>query len=472
MVGDFFDRSLVKRWAPLGVTLFALVALLINPVGYVGGGADDVHYLEAARCWVAAGQPCLPESHWWSRWPAVAPIALFTGLLGESRVSVGLGPLIAWIACLVLTGWVGRLWFDRATGLLAAALLAATPVVTQVALQPGTDTSELALQLGALLLATLAYRRQSALLAVVGGAFAALAIQARDTSLIFCGAAALGWLMLDPQRRRVLLWAILGFGGTVALELAGYALATGDPLFRYRLAMGHVAVPSSELAASVDTRQSPLFNPDYIAGWRREAGIRWWWPVDPWLNLIASPRIGLTVAAALLVAPFGWRAMPAEWRRLGTRLLGLALLVSLLLVYGLAVDPKPRMFFDLVAVAALLLAAMAVASWRAGKGLVPAAIVALLLAAGLRVLAMIANTHQLEDRAAGWIAAHRQAIQVDARTMTSLMLVPGARDLPMSGKSLRIVSTNGACEEFGSRVIDRIGGPPQGELCLVETRPR
>jgi len=446
--------------------------VLINPIGYSGGGADDIRYLDAARCWVATGGPCLPDSHWATRWPAIAPIALFTGAFGESRLTVGIGPLLAWCACIVLIGQVGRLWFDRATGWLATALLAVVPAVTQMAAQPSADTTELAFQLAALLLATLAYRRQSPALAMAGGAFAALATQARDTSLVFCIVAAGGWLLLDRDRRKVLLWALAGFAGAIAAELLAYAVATGDPLFRYRLALGHVAIPSTELSAGVDTRESPLFNPHYIAGWRREEGINWWWPVDPWLNLIASPRISVVFIAALVMAPFGWSAMSRGWRRLVARMLGLALLVAMLLVYGLAVDPKPRMFFYLIAAVVLATAAMAVASWRAGKGLVPATLVVLLAAFGLRLLSMIADTHEMERRAQQWIAANPGQIEIDARTLTTLTLLPEARALAFegSGRPLRIASTNGICEEYGRPVLSRAGGPPQGELCLLGPR--
>ena len=110
-------RAIAARLAPVWVLLIAVAALLIAPIGYVGGGADDSHYLEAARCWSAAGFPCLPENHWASRWPSVAPIAVATGLLGESRLTVGLGPLFAWIACISLVAALGTKWFDHTTGL-------------------------------------------------------------------------------------------------------------------------------------------------------------------------------------------------------------------------------------------------------------------------------------------------------------------------------------------------------------------
>ena len=148
----------------------------------------------------------------------------------------------------------------------------------------------MAFQLGALALATVALSAAVGGIGDCAGLAAALAVQSRETSLIFCGVAGLAWLALDRDRRGVLLWALLGFLGAMAVEMVAYAAATGDPLARYRLSLGHVAIPSPELKPGVDTSRSPLFNPDYIAGWKRAAGIEWWWPIDPWLNLlVASP---------------------------------------------------------------------------------------------------------------------------------------------------------------------------------------
>ena len=458
-------------WPAAALAAFALLALLVNPIGYVGGGADDSRYLDAARCWVAAGSPCLPDSHWASRWPAVAPVALSLAIFGESRLTVGLGPLLAWAGCIGLLAVLGRLWFDRNSGLLAGAILAATPAFTRSALQPSVDTTELALQLGALVLATLAYRQQRLRLAVGAGVLAGLAVQARDTSLVFCGVAALAWFILDPARRKVLLWSVLGFVGVTAVEMLVYALASGDPLYRYRLAIGHVGVPTVELAGHVDTGQSPLFNPAYIAGWKREAGISLWWPVDPWINLLASPRIGATLVAGGLLAGWSWRWMTSGWKATLSRLFPFVMLVSALLVYGLAVDPKARVFLLLTAFAALSAAAATIASWRAGRGLVPAAAVGLVLVWGVSVLGRTPTTHAMETQARRWVALHPDAIEIDPRTRSVVALVPEAAGLPDagSGRSLRIAAASPNCDDLGD-VAGRAGNPDTGELCLLRVK--
>jgi 4-amino-4-deoxy-L-arabinose transferase-like glycosyltransferase len=465
--------KLAVRFAPLLVLLVAVTAVLIAPIGYMGGGADDVHYLDASRCWVAAGHPCLPHTHWASRWPAIAPMAIFTGLFGESRLTVEVGPLLAWAACIALTWAIGRAWFDRATGVVAAALLAASPVVTQLALQPGVDTTELALQLGALLLATRAYQRQSATFAVAAGICAAVATEARETSFLFCGAAGLAWLLLERDRRRVLLWALAGFAGAIAVELAAFAAITGDPMFRYHLSLGHVRIPSSELSPSVDTSRSPIFNPQYIAGWRREAGISLWWPLDPWLNLIASPRIGLLLAGLLLIVPIGWRPLPANWKRVAGPAIGLALLLSASAIYGLAVDPKSRMFLTLAAACSLAIAAMTVASWHSGRGAVPGVLVGIIILGGLDALSLMVNTHEFEQQARRWIRTYPGEVAIDPDTRSTLTLVPEARALPLagSGEPLVIRGTNDGCEALHAPIVASVGEKGSGALCLVAAKP-
>src|SRR6188472_870872 len=102
-----------RRHAWLAVALVVLLVLLINPVGYSGGGRDDTRYLEAARCWVEAGRVCLPHDHWMTRWPAIAPLASAVSLGGLNRTAVGLGTLPSFVLAVALVGWLGRLWFSR-----------------------------------------------------------------------------------------------------------------------------------------------------------------------------------------------------------------------------------------------------------------------------------------------------------------------------------------------------------------------
>jgi hypothetical protein len=465
------SRLLAGRGGWVAVAVLATLYVLIHPIGFTGGGADDGRYLDAARCWAAHGGMCLPDNHWASRWPALAPIAAGIRLFGEGRTSIGLGTLSGWIASVALVGSLGRLWFDRAVGLLAALLFASIPLVSAWATQPSVDLIELAFQLGALALATLAYRRQSVALALAAGVAAALAVQSRETSLVFCAVAGLGWFRLDRDRRGVLLWALGGFLGAMVIEMAAYAAAAGDSLMPFRLSMAHGTVSSPELAPWVDTRRSPLFNPDFIAGWRRAMGIELWWPIDPWINLLASPLLGFWLLAAVAMGIGYWRVGDDAGKVAAARIAMGSGLVAVLLVYGLAVDPKPRMFLLAGAAAALVIAAAAIELIRRDKAMAPLAVMALLLGGGAGIIDKLPDTKTIEQAARTWIAAHPGEIESDPRTVGALTLLPEARALPPvgSGRPLRLVLANSSCARLVGRraivVAERVDG--SGSLCLV-----
>lgn len=470
-LGERVSRLLAGRWGWLAIAALACFYLLLHPIGYTGGGADDQRYLEAARCWAANGAMCVPNNHWASRWPALAPIAAAIQLFDEGRTSIGLGTLGGWAASIALIGLLGRLWFDRTAGLLAAALFASIPIVSAWATQPAVDLVELAFQLGSLALATLAYRRQSVLLTIGAGVAAALAVQSRETSFIFCLVAALAWLRLDAKRRSVLLWSLAGFGGMMAVEMIAYAAATGDPLTRYRLSMAHVEIASAELQPWVDTGRSPLFNPAYVAGWKRAMGIEVWWPIDPWLNLLANPLLGYWLVAAIGIGLAFWRVADAAARTLIGRNAFGAAMVAILLVYGLAVDPKPRMFLLAGAGGVLVIARACVEFIRRGSGAVPLTVLALLFGGGAGIIAKIPDSQGIEQAARQWIAAFPGLIETDSKTIGALTLLPEARALPGvgSGRPLRLVLTTTSCARLiGSRgTVVAQSGDAAGRLCLL-----
>lgn len=456
--------------------MVALALLLVNPVGFVGGGHDDARYLDAARCWAANGAMCVPGEHWAARWPVVAPLAAALAIAGESRATVGLGSLPWWIAALVLTGWLGRLWWSRSAGLIAAIVLVSVPAATILALRPGADLPELAAQLAALGLGTLAVRRSSLPRALAAGAAAGLALATRETTVVFCGVAALGWFVLAPKHRKLLGSAVAGLAAAMLAEMAAYWLATGDPFFRFRLSLAHGAVPSQFLVPGVDTSRSPILNPEFIAGWIRPLGIEFWWPLDPWLNLLPHPEIGSwLVVGVLLGLVAARRGTPGQARTLAALGLGSAA-VAAGLIYGLAVDPRPRMFLLPAAAAAL-----AIGSGAAGKArLAGMASAALLVAAGALGLSRTPSIRPLEQAAKTWIARRPGQIETDRQTRDTLALVARAPGLPLApaGKPLRLTIRLTQCDDAlanavgkGRVTIERSASLADGSsLCLLRYR--
>lgn len=475
-----FPPRLAQYWPLLGLLLLATLAVAINPVGFVGAGGDDNQYLRAAECWIANNGPCVPSSHWWSRWPVVAPMVAGMGMFGETRLGVGLGALLYWAVCIGSITWIAARWFGRAAGYIAGAALTLTPIFTASALQPTADVTELALQLAALALGIAAFDRQSRGYAIAAGVVAGLALQARDTSFLFVGATIAAWFFLPRQRRRVLVWATAGFAGAMLAEVAVYALATGDPFWRYKLALHHATIPSGEWATPVDTSASPILNRRFISAWKREMGIYVAWPIDPWLNLFASPKVAHNfIASAVLFSAY--RHLEPNQRQIIKVVAACAIGVALAMVYVLALDPKPRMFMLAVAASALITGALASAAWKRGERAYPLFVLGGCGVAALYVLSSYPASYMAEAKARTWIERYPDKIKIDEDGRNYLALLGEARRLPGADtvRPLLISRGNGTCDELLKEkaqheeqlsVLDRGTGPDphQPELCLLK----
>lgn len=426
------------KWGgvPLAVPLLVLIVLiaLLSPVSYVGGGTDDWHYLAAAECWARHGA-CLPHDHWSARWPLIAPLSAALRV-GESRAALAAIPFAFAVAATLLLAHVAARLFGRTTGLAAGSLLALTPIFALSMKRPNVDVAELFFLLAALAAWLAATERRSGwAFAFAAGAALCLAVQTRETSLVYVALFGL-WFPLSPAAaRRIGWWAAPGFLLPMAAEMLVLAAASGDPFLRFRLALGHTRIPSTELAAEVDTSRSPLLNPDFIAGWKPAAGIDLHWSVNPLINLVAHPAIGLTLLAAtiLIAAYFSRGIVEGRAGRRALLLLGSAALASLILIYVLAIDPKPRMFMPLAAAAALAAAAFGVAAWRARQRLLGGAIGLAVLANAILILGAQPGMGGVEAAAARWIGEADSALSSDETTRRLLALVPAARALPDAG---------------------------------------
>lgn len=460
-------------WAPL---LIAVLVIAVNPVGYLGGGADDFQYLQTARCWVEHG-PCLPTSPWSGRWPVVAPVALVFATVGESRTTAAIAPLIWWLGAITALGVIGQRLFGRRAGILAACLLALVPVFSNAALSIGADVPELSLQLGAVLAALTAVSRQSRGWAVVAGVFAAIAFETRETTAAFLAASALICLLGDWRRAMILTWAVPAFLLIIVADLSFYAAVTGDPLYFHKVSLHHARMFTSELDPSVDTSRSPILNPAFIAGWKQEMGIRLFWPLDSWINFLASPRIGPILIGAM-AGVLLWRSKIEEPYRRRCALLALGAVTSAaMLFYVLAVDPQPRIFLGLGAAASLLLAALVSAAWTEGSRITAALLLCGLAAFELSTHAKAPSRLEGERAARAWIAEYPGQIEIDAKAGTDVLaLVTEVRGLPPrgSGKPLLVAVTDSSCAALvaQSRKARIVAAEPnttigRGGLCLI-----
>jgi hypothetical protein len=415
---------------PVAIALLALFAVtLLNPLGYRGGGGDDWHYLEAARCAAAHGL-CAPVNHWWARLPLVLPMGWAVAFGGESRFVVGLVPFLYAIAALACFTLLVQRHFGRLAATIAGVLLAALPVAAFSWLQPNVDVPELAWLAAGSLALDQASRGGKRRWALAAGLLFGLAILTRPTALVALPILA-AMLFVHPPLRRLALPLAIGIAAPLLLEALLYWAWLGDPLLSWRLSLGHAAAATDELPAGFHSARGPLFNPDYIAAWRRPMDIHVHWTVDPILNLLASPAIGfLLIAGLLLLLLAPPRPREPEGRALLWALAG-AILYFGALTYALAVDPKPRMFLPVAAAAAAIAGAQTVRLRERGRGLIAMLAVGLVLAMALVRIHDEQGVTALEPPARQWVAEAGGPLTVENRSARFLTLVPGVRQLPV-----------------------------------------
>ena len=231
---------------------------------------------------------------------------------------------------------------------------------------------------------------------------------------------------------------------------------------RLRLAMAHTNIPTNQLPDGFHSTRGPLLNPDFIRSWKHGMHIAVWWPIDPWLNLYASPLSGMLLASGSVALAALVPQLPLQQRRSATRLVAGAAIVALGLVYVLAIDPKTRMFMSLYAALALV-AGAAIAHGLRGPSKPLAATLALLpMLGGIYVMSQYTTSAPAEAWARQWIHHYPRDIEIFPGAASYLTFVPEARALPPTGSGRRymITTVSGDCRQL----IGNRGGHPDGRL--------
>jgi 4-amino-4-deoxy-L-arabinose transferase-like glycosyltransferase len=415
--------------SPVLVAVALVCALVLpNPVGYVGGGGDDWYYVEAARCAAAHGW-CVPDTHWATRWPLVAPMAAVFALLGDGAWQAMVVPFAYSLMAVVLfTTTVERVW-GRPVALVAGVAFVATASFAKGLLQPNVETVELAWLLAAVAMGQAAYTARDSRRAILAGVLLAIAMQARMTSLAWLPILALGVILVPADRRKLALPALLGVALPLGIEALAYGLWAGDPLLSQHLSAAHTRIASSELPASVDLTRSPLFNPQFIGGWHPAMGIDLHWTVNGIVNLLANPQMGPVLLAALVLLWLRRKALTA--RSPEVLLAAAAMLYTGALIYALAIDPKARMFLPVAAIAAALIGRLVVAAWDAGERLLVGGIIAVLLMVGAVETAKRFDMGKAAPLAGQWAREHPGRVAVEDATRRFLTFDATVRALPV-----------------------------------------
>jgi 4-amino-4-deoxy-L-arabinose transferase-like glycosyltransferase len=413
------------------VLVLALVLIFLNPVGYVGGGWDDYRYLTAIRCTAEHGF-CIPTNHWERRFPLVLPLGYTTLLLGESRETLWIGPLVYSLAAVVLLVTIVKRQFGHLEALIAGTAFVLTPVINQRMLEIGIDIPELTFFLAALLCLQLANRNKRRTWMAASGLLLGLAVLCRPTMLAMVPPFATTIWFVPELRRHSVAW-LVGFALPIGIEAGVYLAAAGDPLLGWRLSLAHTTIPSTQLAPSVDLSRSPLFNVSFIDGWTPAVGINAHWTVKGIINLMLHVHVMFTFLFALAFAACNLRYLVRDKQG---KILGFAFLASCwyfgALTYVFAIDPKPRMFLPLVAVASAMIGVLSVRSWRWPTGAVVVACIALLGFLGFTSAYLRINLREALQVGAQWLA-NNPSLTVEPNTIERLALEP----IDLNGRSYK-----------------------------------
>lgn len=440
-VSDERGSAWAVVFAAIGIAGLLAMMLALNWHGFRGRGGDDWQYLDAARC-VRAHLVCLPETHWAARYAIVYPLAAFTALFGENHAAVSLPALLA-TAIVVAALFAAMLRFSgpQAAFFVGAALVL-TPVFADRATRPNADMIELAwVALAAWLLIRSRGTRTGFLLA--SGLCAGLAFGVRATAFVPVSMLAAGWLLLaPPEKRRLGSLVTWGLASALPLcaEMALHGYLHGKPLLRWTLELGHTGVPSTALRPEM-WGASPFFNPALIAAWPLRDGPDIHWSVNGLVNLFFSPAIALTLIAAigsqLLVLLLPDIRRP-RWTPL---LMAGALLHFAVLVYGLGIDPTPRMFLPGLVLLCVVLGVNVSALWGKRAPMLAAFLLLLFVVRGATVQYAALDLMAFDRAATRMIAGADTPLAAGLNTRRMLELNTAAQHIPLATRSSTAILT-------------------------------
>lgn len=455
------------RWIAAIAATLALI-LIVNPVGFMGGGLDDWQYLNAARCWAEHG-PCLPHDHWQGRWPIVAPLGAVIYLFGDSRLMVGLPSFAYAIGCLLLLAALGNRVAGKPVGYMATLLLLVVPAFTVGLLDPSVEAAELFFLLAAAWCVALYADNRSVWIAFAAGLSLSLAFQVRETAIAALPIAVLGLWLFARHDRKAWAFAALGALAPLAAEALIFWLSTGDPFWRRELSMAHTHIPSTELVGPIDQSHSSILNPHYIANWRREPGIHVHWLIDGLLNLMLNLKAGVTLPLSALFFALFARTLEPRNRAIVGWCLGVALYWACFLIYVLAIDPKPRMMMVPISLSALALSVMLVERARKGSESLAWVVVAVAVIMGFMVSIHVPNIRAGEKAFGQWTQRYPGQIEAD-ETMRRHFALVGGESLPRlgSGHPMLIVRIQTRCSVWAEQAGRPFITVDRAPLTIVE----
>ena len=231
--------SPARLWAILTIAFASALAVrLFCFTGIVG--SDDLGYSYMADL-LARGKFQPVAHHWTNRLMVILPVSAAYRLFGMQEWSTVLVPLFASAASVPLLIAIGTRLFSLTAGLIAGVLLMTFPVhVRYASVLVPEPVTELLLLLGAW--AYVRSQERAAGWLYGAGVFLGLAYMGKEPAIFVGGA----FVLYNLLRRRwtAAAWTAAGISTVIAAEIAYFAAATSDGLFRFHSLKVHYLDPA------------------------------------------------------------------------------------------------------------------------------------------------------------------------------------------------------------------------------------
>lgn len=355
-----------------------LVALAASAVFLLSSGTtwrglgdwDAVFYVDGALNWYEAGA-FLGENHWQLRHPLVLPIAASFGLFGPGELAATLPNLAYGLLLVVVSAILGVIFLGTVAGSVLALLVATSGPLVLQPLQIEIRGPELFFSALALWLFLSAMGRDgSAKTLFFAGLAAGVAWLCREVAGYLLPTFVFAGLLFAPAERRwrTALLPAAAFISVLATELLTYTIAAGDPLYRYKIDLGHGRdLPGTEFAGDIGDGKGVF---EILTE-----------PLLRHMEDISTVPVILFGALAALIVLVGWRGLAVR-SRLVVKVFALGALMSYVLA-ALALNLELPNYFPMLNYLALVLVATAASiMWRTGTGWIAGPAIAALCFAG------------------------------------------------------------------------------------------
>lgn len=246
-----------RRGLLLGLGLFVLLVTL-SWVGFIA--SDDVTYAKGAYGWLEHFP--YVGGHGTIRYPITIPMALSFGAFGENEFAMVLPSLLYLLLFFVMAWRVTRDVAGPLPAFFALLACVTNPLIVVQSSIANVDVIEMALVFGAWLLCFRCLEEGADKWRLLGaGALVGIAFLTRETAIFV--ALYFGLLFLAGHRfnRWQYLWMAAGFFAVWLLELAYLGIMTGDPLYRFNIALHHDSTINRSIDLAGNVIVSPLIDP-------------------------------------------------------------------------------------------------------------------------------------------------------------------------------------------------------------------